>query len=110
VEGQNFGPEQSLILVTVLVICGTRMLLGAAIAGVLYTVLPGYIHSFTVDEQTLAFGLAAIVASVVLARREGLGSWLRRSAKASEYRLSASPVRARSRIRATAALRPEAPR
>lgn len=98
VEGQNFGPEQSLILVTVLVICGTRMLLGAAIAGLLYAVLPGYVHSFTVDEQTFAFGLAAMVAALVLAQREGLAAWIREKAHTSDNRLEVSPVRDRARI------------
>ena len=94
-SGQGYGPLQSLILLTVLAICGTGLLRTAIAAAALYAIVPGYLPGFSVDLQVLTFGLIAIAASLVLARWTDLSSWLARAARTSAERTDHGPVPAR---------------
>jgi branched-subunit amino acid ABC-type transport system permease component len=94
-----FMPIQSLVLVAVLAICaivGTRLLLTAGLAALLMSVLPGYVTSFSTDDQTLSFGIAAVLCGLVLANRDRLTAWMRAQGVAKGDRLSHSPVSGRS--------------
>ena len=92
VNGSAYGPVQSLLLVAVLAISGTRLLRSAILAAFLITVIPGYATTFDSDHQTLAFGLAAIVAAVVLASRGRLFAWVAKASADSDDRAARGPV------------------
>jgi ABC-type branched-subunit amino acid transport system permease subunit len=87
----TFGPIQSLLFVAVLAICGTRLLRTSILSALLLGVLPGYV-SFTTDRQTLVFGLVALAAAVVLARRSVLAAWVARAAAGSASRRGRGPA------------------
>lgn len=94
----GFLPIRSLVLVAVLAICaivGTRLLLTAGLAALLMSVLPGYVTSFSTDDQTLSFGIAAVFCGLVLGNRERLSAWLQVQGVAKGDRLSHSPVSSR---------------
>jgi branched-subunit amino acid ABC-type transport system permease component len=93
-SGVTFGPVQSLLLVAVLGICGTSRVLSPLIAALLFGVLPGYVSGLGVDQQLLVFGVAALVASCVLAGRGPITAWLGARAMGSEFRARHSPVAA----------------
>lgn len=94
-SGSAYGPVQSLVLVAVLAVCGTRLFRSSVLAAVLIAVVPGYLTKFTGDQQTLLFGLAAVIASLVLASRSELASWIARLAAESTWRWQHSPIRSR---------------
>jgi branched-subunit amino acid ABC-type transport system permease component len=75
-SGIAYGPTQSLLFLAVLGICGTRLIRSSLLAAGLWAIVPGYLTRLNVDRQTLAFGVAAIVASVVLAKREEIDRFL----------------------------------
>ena len=91
-SGITFGPVQSLFYVAVLGVSGTRRLRSPIIAAMLFSVLPGYVTSFGSNRQLLAFGLVAIVAALVLARRKELEEWVASSAALSEFRRGRGPA------------------
>lgn len=97
VGGTSFGPIQSLLMLAVLGICGTRLLRSTLLAAVLFAVLPGYVNGFGIDRQTLAFGVTAIAAAIVVAQRTALDAWLARVASNYRGRLAHSPVLERRR-------------
>ncbi len=94
-SGSAYGPVQSLVLIAVLVICGTRLFRSSALAAVLIAVGPGYLTRFTSDQQTLLFGVAAMIASLVLASWSGLAAWVGRLAAESSWRSQSSPLGSR---------------
>ena len=99
--GTAYGPLQSLLLVAVLAICGTRPLRSALLAAVLFAVVPGYLPHFGADRQILLFGIAALVAGLLLTSRDRLAHWSRRLATDSDDRARHGPVAARSSERGT---------
>jgi branched-subunit amino acid ABC-type transport system permease component len=94
-SGSAYGPVQSLVLVAVLAICGTRLFRSSALAALLIAVVPGYLTKFSNDQQTLLFGVAAMIASLVLASWSDLNAWVGRVAAESAWRRQTSPLRAR---------------
>jgi branched-subunit amino acid ABC-type transport system permease component len=96
VSSTTFGPVQSLVFVAVLATCGTRLLRSTILAAALITIVPGYASTFSVDRQTLAFGAAAVLAGLVLARRAPLAVWLKRAARDTDERRQNGPVAART--------------
>jgi ABC-type branched-subunit amino acid transport system permease subunit len=94
-SGVGFGLIQSLLLLAVLAICGTRLLRSSILAAAAIAVLPAYVTKFGVDQQTFCFGLVAIISALVIARRSQLLAWLARSATSSGDRLAHGPVRDR---------------
>jgi len=94
-SGVGFGPIQSLLLLAVLAICGTRLLRSAVVAAGVFAVLPGYVTHFGVDQQTFAFGAIAIAAALVMARRSDLSVWMKEAAITSRERVAHGPVAAR---------------
>jgi ABC-type branched-subunit amino acid transport system permease subunit len=97
-SGVGFGPIQSLLLVAVLAICGTRLLRSSILAATLLAVLPGYATGFGVDKQALAFGAIAIAAAIVIAKRVELTAWVGRAARTSDERLTHGPIASRGRL------------
>ena len=95
VSGVGFGPIQSLGLLAVLALCGTRLLRSTILAPVVLSVIPGYVTRFGLDEQAALFGAAAVVAAIVIAQRAALGRWLAMAAGTSEGRKAGGPIRAR---------------
>lgn len=95
----SYGPVNSLMFVTVLAICGTRLLRSSILAAVLFGVVPGYVTKFGTNQQTFAFGVLAITASILIAKREALTKVISRSAPA------ARPVVARTTARVPGAVR-----
>jgi branched-subunit amino acid ABC-type transport system permease component len=71
-SGVGFGPVQSLILLAVLAICGTRLIRSSILAACLLALVPGYLTNFNTDRQLFAFGLVAIGAGIVIAKRAEL--------------------------------------
>jgi ABC-type branched-subunit amino acid transport system permease subunit len=69
-SGTAYGPIQSLILVAVLAICGTRLLSSSILAAILLTIVPGYVDGFGLNQQMFAFGVLAVAASIVIAKRD----------------------------------------
>lgn len=86
VSGVTFGPLQSMVLVAVLAMCGTSTLRSPVLAAALFAVLPAYVSGFTIDQQLLVFGLAAIVAAIILARRRGITDWVEAAVLRSDQR------------------------
>lgn len=72
VSGTTFDPIRSLMYLAVLAICGTGLIRSALLAALLFSVVPGYMTSFNSDQQTLAFGAAAVVAGLVIAKRDSI--------------------------------------
>jgi branched-subunit amino acid ABC-type transport system permease component len=87
----TYAPVDSLLLIAVLAICGTRVIRSAVLAALLLGVLPGYV-TFSQDRQTLVFGVAAIVAAVALARRAQITAWLGRAGAISASRRHRGPA------------------
>jgi len=87
-SGAGYGPLQSLLLIAILAVCGTRLLRSSIIAAALLAIVPGYFQGFDVNHQTFAFGVVAIGASVVIAKRELLASMIRRSIHPTEPRMA----------------------
>jgi ABC-type branched-subunit amino acid transport system permease subunit len=84
----TFGLFESLLWLSVLVICGSNVLIGAPLAALLLAVLPSYLPDALVDWQPVGFGVAALLVAALLDRTFGLG---RRSAGRDRR----SPVRSR---------------
>lgn len=102
VSAVSFNPIISLTLVAILGICGLvggRLILTAALAAVLLSILPGYVGSFDTDHQTLDFGVLAIIAGLIIANRPALQSWLRGQVAASRERLDRGPAADRGQWR-----------
>jgi ABC-type branched-subunit amino acid transport system permease subunit len=89
VSGTTFGPIQSLIYLAVLAICGTRLVRSSVLAAGLFSVVPGYMTSFDVNRQILAFGLAAVAAGLVIAKRDAIDALTTRGAAPREPALDA---------------------
>ena len=74
----QYGPLESLLLLAVLAICGTQVLRGSVLAATLFGILPGYLSGFGTNQQTFAFGALALVASLILGKRESISALLSR--------------------------------
>jgi ABC-type branched-subunit amino acid transport system permease subunit len=72
VSGTTFDPIQSLMYLAVLAICGSGLVRSSVLAAGLFSVLPGYLTGFDIDRQTFVFGLAAVVAGLVIAKRDAI--------------------------------------
>jgi hypothetical protein len=77
-----------LLWLSVLVICGSNLLVGAPLAALLLAVVPSYLSDSVVDWQPIGFGVAALAVAALLDRDLALG---RRAAG----RGTRSPVRSR---------------
>jgi branched-subunit amino acid ABC-type transport system permease component len=97
VSGVGFGPIQSLVLLAVLAVCGTRLVRSTILAAALLGIVPGYVTSFGIDQQTTVFGLTALAAAVLIAQRAGLARWVAMAAGTSDHRRAGGPVAARGR-------------
>lgn len=73
-----YGPITSLIFLAVLAICGTRLIRGSILAAGLMAVVPGYLGGFDIDRQTFVFGMTAVLAGIVIAKRSEAAAALRR--------------------------------
>lgn len=89
VGGTGFTSFQSLLWLAVLVMCGRRPVMSAYVAGAALLIVPAYAPDGFVNYQTMLFGAAAILATLVPELRVG------RRAASSEDRRLRSPVRAR---------------
>ena len=65
-----YGPVSSLLYIAVLAMCGTRLLRSSILAAALLSVVPGYLTSFDTSRQMFAFGVIAVAATIVIAKRE----------------------------------------
>lgn len=90
VAGTGFTSFQSLLWLAVLVVAGRRPLLSAYLAAGLLLVVPAYAPDGFVNYQTMLFGAAALLATVVPELTVG-----RRLGSSADRRLR-SPVRARA--------------
>jgi branched-subunit amino acid ABC-type transport system permease component len=95
--GIAYGPETSLLFLAVLAICGTRLLQSAVLAAVLMAVVPGYVTSFDQNKQILVFGLVALAAAMLMARRGQLHLWAARAAVRTSDRRAHGPATNRMR-------------
>ena len=93
----GFGPFESLIWLTVLVIAGRAPIRGALVAAFLLSVAPAYLGSGFAEHQTIYFGLVAITAAV--GSRFDLQAMLASATKRTGYR-TAGPGRMRQRVAA----------
>jgi ABC-type branched-subunit amino acid transport system permease subunit len=82
-SGVGYGPIQSLLFLAVLAICGTRLVRSSILAAGLLAVAPGYLTKFNVDRQTFAFGLVAIAASIVIAKRAEIAAFFTATSRPS---------------------------
>jgi ABC-type branched-subunit amino acid transport system permease subunit len=88
----GLGTFQSLIWLSVLVLGGTTLLRAPVIAAGLLVVMPSYLPGSFANSQMMVFGLAALVAIMVVLRPH---RGLRVDPEALEARRRRSPVRAR---------------
>ena len=63
-------------LTAVLAMCGTRLLRSSILAAALLSVIPGYLTSFDTSRQMFAFGVIAVAATIVIAKREVISEML----------------------------------
>jgi ABC-type branched-subunit amino acid transport system permease subunit len=98
VNGASFPPLTSLLWLAVLALCGTRPILSPVLAAAVFALVPAYVTRFTVEQQALAFGVAAVIAAIVVANRASIASGARRYAMEWEVRRQSSPVRARRMV------------
>jgi ABC-type branched-subunit amino acid transport system permease subunit len=96
-SGVGYGPVQSMLLIAVLAIAGTRLLRSSILAAALFSLLPAYVTALGQDQETLGFGALAIVASAALCHRDALRAWFARAAATSADRRQHSPVTERHR-------------
>jgi branched-subunit amino acid ABC-type transport system permease component len=96
----TFGLFQSLLWLSVLVICGSNLLVGAPLAALLLAVVPSYLPDSLIEWQPVAFGAAALVVAAVLDREWSLGA-----RAAGRLRRSPSAERA-ARLRSAEAVTP----
>jgi branched-subunit amino acid ABC-type transport system permease component len=96
----TFFPLQSLLWLAVLAFCGTRLIGSSVLAAAVFALLPAYLTGFSNEQQTLIFGLTAIVASIVVANVGPLSTWVRAARVTSDRRRERSPVRARRAVTA----------
>lgn len=94
-SGIGFTPSHSLLYLVVLALCGTSPLRSPMLAAALFAIVPGYFVGLDFNRQSMAFGLLAVVASMVLANRAQLSRWLENAARLADRRLRSSPVAAR---------------
>jgi ABC-type branched-subunit amino acid transport system permease subunit len=92
-SGATYGPITSLLLLAVLAVSGTRLLRSSVLAAVLFALVPGYVTGFGVDRQMFAFGVTAIAATLLVAKRPELVAWIRRAASTSAQRVQRDPLR-----------------
>ena len=85
-SGVAYGPVQSLILVTVLALCGTRLVRSPILAAGLLSVVPGYLTGFSLQQQSLVFGACATLAALLMAARPRWTSWVSQAAAGSAGR------------------------
>jgi ABC-type branched-subunit amino acid transport system permease subunit len=97
VTGTSYGPLQSLTFLAILAVAGTRLLRSSIRAAFAVAVAPAYLANVKAldfvaspERQTLLFGLAAIVAAVLIARREAVARWIARRSAASAGRAPAA--------------------
>jgi len=96
-----YGPVSSLLFVAVLAMCGTRLLRSSVLAAALLAIVPGYLTSFDVSRQTFAFGVVAVAAAIVIAKREVISQMTTRFARTSRRRpWATSPAAAAPRAAA----------
>ena len=88
--GTGFGAFQSLFWLAVLVVCGRGLVSSAVAAAALLAVLPAYAPDGFTNYQTMLFGAAAVLATVVSELD------VRGRAEAARIRRAQSPVRART--------------
>jgi ABC-type branched-subunit amino acid transport system permease subunit len=86
--GRGFPAINSLLWLTVLVVCGSKVVWSSAGAAVLLAVAPSYLPSDLVQHQAMIFGVVATVAAVVAAGGK-------RSAPTGLDRHERNPVQAR---------------
>jgi branched-subunit amino acid ABC-type transport system permease component len=86
--GRGFGAINSLMWLTVLAICGTRVLPSAIAGAVLLAIVPSYLPEELIKYQPLLFGAAALLAAVAYEP-------IMRHRFAVTRRAQHSPVRAR---------------
>jgi hypothetical protein len=97
-----YGPVQSLLLLAVLAVSGRRLVGSAVIAALLMAVMPGYlskigISDFGQNRQLLAFGLAAVFASLFATYGGLMTAWFTGQRLKHADRLRHGPVRDRAR-------------
>ena len=97
VGATGFTSFQSLTWLAVLVVCGRRPVLSAYLAGAMLLIVPAYAPDGFVNYQTMLFGAAALMATLLPELKVG-----RRLATSEDRRLR-SPVRARMAPRAVTA-------
>ena len=85
----GFGPFESLIWLTVLVIAGRSPIRGALVAAFLLSVAPAYLGSGFAERQTIVFGLVALVAAVTSGGRFDLQARLATATERTGYRAGA---------------------
>lgn len=99
-SGVGYGPVQSLMLVTVLALCGTRLVRSPILAAGLLSVVPGYLNGFSLQQQSLVFGICAMLAALLMAARPQWNAWVSGAAAGSAHRWArtgtAPPRRGRS--------------
>ncbi|HEV7688056.1 MAG TPA: hypothetical protein VGQ80_15885, partial [Acidimicrobiia bacterium] len=97
----GFGPFESLIWLTVLVIAGRAPIRGALVAAFLLSVAPAYLGSGFAEHQTIVFGSVALLAAVAASGRFDLMASLTTATEQTRYRVK-GPGRMRGRLAADA--------
>jgi branched-subunit amino acid ABC-type transport system permease component len=103
VAATGFNPVESLLLVAILAICGTRPLTSSLAAAGLLALLPSYlddlgISDFGQEKQLLTFGLAAVAAGLFIGARPRITARLDTWSARSDGRAAHSPVRSRDLV------------
>lgn len=92
----GYGPIQSIIFLAVLAICGTRLIRSSIVASLVLAVLPAYVKSFDVNWQMLGFGVTAVIAGIVIAKRADIDAFFARPSSRPARLQAPRPVRSRA--------------
>ncbi|MGQ0626148.1 MAG: branched-chain amino acid ABC transporter permease [Sporichthyaceae bacterium] len=92
----GLGSLQSLLWVAVIAITGNNIVRSSVLAALLLAVLPSYITELNANYQAIAFGVAAILASLIAASGFDPVSWFRDSHAGSPRLGTRGPIPART--------------
>ncbi|MGQ0629719.1 MAG: branched-chain amino acid ABC transporter permease [Sporichthyaceae bacterium] len=95
----GLGSLQSLLWVAIIAITGNNLIRSSILAALLLAVLPSYLTKLDADYQAIAFGVAAVIASLIAANGFDPVTWIRDSLAGSPRVGSTGPIPTRGRDR-----------
>jgi branched-subunit amino acid ABC-type transport system permease component len=93
----GLGSLQSLLWVAVIAITGANLIRSSVLAALLLAVLPSYVSELNANYQAIAFGVAALLASLLAASGFDPVAWIRENLATSARVGTSGPITSRGR-------------